>query len=117
MYIASHKSNPSFLPQGYVDLHSTLVTWEVVTGVEGFADEGYCDTHWQTRLWSTQATVEGIMLKAAWHWGSDSSVINCPLGEPGYVGLPFAWGSVDSDHIFSPFLWESSLTGNADGYK
>jgi len=27
--------------------------------------------------------VEGIVLKAAWHWGSDSSVINDPLGEPG----------------------------------
>jgi len=61
------------------------------------------------------------MLKAAWHWGSDSSVINNPLREPVctplYVGLLFAWGCVDSDHMFSPFLWEGSLTGNSDGYK
>jgi len=30
-------------------------------------------THWLTGLWSTQAKAEGIVLKAAWHWGSDSS--------------------------------------------
>jgi hypothetical protein len=62
-----------------------------------------------------------IMLKAAWHWGSDSSVINDPLGEPVhtplYVGLLFAWGSVDSDRMFSLFSLEGSLTGNSDGYK
>jgi len=61
-------------------------------------------------LWSTQAKVEGIMLKAAWHWGRDCSVINNSLGEPGrtplYVGLPFMWGSVDD-----VFLWEGSLLG------
>jgi hypothetical protein len=34
--IASHKSNPSSTPQGYVDSNSTLpwVTWEVTTVVE-----------------------------------------------------------------------------------
>jgi len=31
-------------------------------------DEGCYDTWWLTGLWSTQAKVEGIMLKAAWHW-------------------------------------------------
>jgi len=33
----SHKSNPSSIPQGIVDSHSTLpsVTWEAVTVVEG----------------------------------------------------------------------------------
>jgi len=50
--------------------------------------------------------VEGIVLKAAWHWGSDSSVINDPLGKPGrtpsYVGLLFTWGSMDGDYMFSP---------------
>jgi hypothetical protein len=123
MYIASHKSNPSFVSQGYVDLYSTLpwVMWEVVTSVEGFPDESYNDTRWLTGLWSTQAKVEGIMLKAAWHWGCDSSVINDPLGEPVhtplYVGLLFAWGSVDSDRMFSLFSLEGSLTGNSDGYK
>jgi len=49
--------------------------------------------------------VEGTVLKAAWHWGSDSSVVNDPLGEPGrtplYVGLPSAWGSVDDDYVLS----------------
>jgi len=56
-------------------------------------------------LWSNQAKVEGIVLKAAWYWRSDSSV-NDLLGVPGctplYVGLPSLWGSVDGD-CFSPF--------------
>jgi hypothetical protein len=39
-------------------------------------------TRWLTRLWSTQAKVDGIVLKAAWHWGNESSVVNDPLGEP-----------------------------------
>jgi hypothetical protein len=38
---------------------------------------------WQTGHWSTQAKVEGIVLLAAWHWVSDRSVVNDPLGEPG----------------------------------
>jgi hypothetical protein len=63
-------------------------------------------TCWLARLWSTQAKVDGVVLKAAWHWGSDSRCINIPLGEPGctplYVGLLSAWCSVDSDHIFFP---------------
>jgi len=61
---------------------------------------------WLTGLWSTQAKVESIVLKAAWHWGSDSNVVNDPLGESGrtplYVGLPSTCGSVDGDHIISP---------------
>jgi hypothetical protein len=72
-------------------------------------------------LWSTQTKVEGIMLKAAWHWGSESSIIDDPLGEPDhtllYVGLQSSWGSVNIDLTFSPFLWEGSLTGDSDGYK
>jgi hypothetical protein len=55
-------------------------------------------------LWSTQANVEGILLTTAWYWGSDSSVINNPLGKPGhtplYVGHSSASGSVDSDCMF-----------------
>jgi hypothetical protein len=46
------------------------------------------------------------VLKAAWHWGIDSSAINDPLGEPGhtplYLGLPFAWGTMESERMFSP---------------
>jgi len=57
-------------------------------------------------LWSTQPKVEGIMLKDAWQWGSDSSV-NDPLAELGctplYVGFPSAgapWkGTVCFPHI------------------
>ena len=68
--------------------------------------EGCYDTHWLTGLWSTQVKVEVIVLKAARHWGSDSSVVSDPLGEPGctplYVGLPSTWGSMDSDCMFSP---------------
>jgi len=56
-------------------------------------------------LRSTQAKSEGTMLKAAWHLGSNGIVTNNPLGEPGYtvlyVGLPFVWGSVDCDRLFS----------------
>ena len=69
-----------------------------------YPDEGYYDTCWLTGFSHNQAKVEGIVLKAAWHWGSESSVINDPLGEPGhtplYVGLLSAWGSVDGDHVF-----------------
>ena len=50
--------------------------------------------------------VEGIMLKAAWHLGSDSSVLNTPLGELGrtplYVGFLSVWGSMRSDRMFLP---------------
>jgi hypothetical protein len=46
----------------------------------GYPVKGYYDKCWLMGLWSTQATVEGIMLKAAWHWGSDSSVVNDSLG-------------------------------------
>ena len=60
-------------------------------------DVGCYDTDWLTGLWSGS----GIVPKAAWHWGRDCSVLNEPLGEPGrtplYVGLPFTWGSMDSD--------------------
>jgi hypothetical protein len=59
---------------------------------------GMLDTNWLTGLWSAEAKVEGIVLKAAWHWCSDSSVENDPHVEPGrnplYVGLPSTWGSV-----------------------
>jgi hypothetical protein len=86
-----------------------------------YPDEGCYDTRWVTELWSTQAKVEGILLKAAWHWGRDCSVVNDPLGEPGrtplYVGLPSTWGSVDGDKIFSPFFVVGLLIGESDRYK
>jgi len=83
-------------------------------------DEGCHDTGWLTGLWSTQAKVEGIVLKAAWHWGRDSSVLNDPLGEPGltplYVGLPSTWGSVEGDLTFFPFFVGGPLFGDPDIY-
>ena len=46
------------------------------------------------------------MLKAAFHWNSDSSVMNDSLGELGnnplYVGLLSVWGSMDGKRTFSP---------------
>ena len=58
-------------------------------------------------LSSTQAKVEGIVLKAAWHCGSDGSVVNGPLVEPCrtplYVGLLSTWGSVDGHLCFRRF--------------
>lgn len=69
-----------------------------------YSVEGYYDIRWLTVLWSTQDTVEVIVLKAARRLGSNSSVVNDPLGEP---GLPSAWGSVYGDHMFSScFLGE-----------
>jgi len=43
--LASHKSNPSSIPQVYVDTYSTLpwVMWEAVRGVEGIPCWGYYD--------------------------------------------------------------------------
>ena len=93
---ASHKSNPSSVPWGIVDSYSTLpwVTWEAVQLWRVYPDGGWYNTRWLTGLWSTQAMVEGIVLKVAWCWGRDNSVVNDPLGEPGrtplYVGLPSA---------------------------
>jgi len=86
-----------------------------------YPDGGCYDTGWLTGLWSTQAKVEGIVLKAAWHWGSDSSVINDRFGEPGhtplYVGLMSACGSVDDDCMFSTHFMGRLLSGDSDRYK
>jgi len=50
--------------------------------------------------------VKGIVLKAAWQWGSNSSVKNNPLGETGhtplYAGLLSAWSSMYGDHMCFP---------------
>jgi len=46
------------------------------------------------------------MPRAARHRGTDSSVVNDPLGEGGctplYAVLPPAWGPVDSDLMYFP---------------
>jgi hypothetical protein len=72
-------------------------------------------------LWSTQAKIKGIMLKAAWHWGRNSSVVNDPFGEPDhtplYVGPLSTWGSVDGDYMFSPSFMGELLTGDSEKYE
>jgi len=66
-----------------------------------YPDEGCYVTGWLMGLWSTQAKVDSIVLKAAWHWARDCSVLNDPLGESGctplYVGFPSTLGSVDGE--------------------
>jgi hypothetical protein len=83
--------------------------------------EGHYDTCWLTGLWSTQAKVKGIMLKSAWYWGSDSSVINDPIVEPGctpwYIGLPSTWGSLDDNCMFYPHFVGGLLFGDSNRYK
>jgi hypothetical protein len=80
-------------------------------------NEGCYDTCWLTELWSTQAKVEGMVLKAAWHWGRECSVINYTLRDPGctplHVGLPCMWDSVDGDQMFSLFFMGGLLTGDS----
>jgi hypothetical protein len=53
--------------------------------------------------------------------GSDSSVVNSLVGEPGrtplYVGLLSAWGSKDVEQMFCPLSWEGSLIGDSDDYE
>jgi hypothetical protein len=64
-------------------------------------------------IWSTQTKVEGIVLKAAWHWGSNSSIVNGPIGEKGrtrcYVGLPSSWALWTVTICFPPVSWRSLL--------
>ena len=82
---------------------------------------GDTTTHWQTGLWSTQTKVEGIVTRAAWHWGRDSTVVNDLRGEPGrtplYVGLPSAWGSVDGDLFLSKFCRRAPVWGDSCRHK
>jgi hypothetical protein len=113
--LASHKSNPSSVPQSYVDLHSTLprVTWEAVTGVEGAPCWGLRHTLAKEAL---QVKVDdGIVSRVPCHWGSNSSVVNNPPGDPDrtplYVGLPSTWGSVDSDYVFPAFRGRAHFGG------
>jgi hypothetical protein len=80
-----------------------------------YPDVGCYDTPWLTGLWSTRTKVEGIVRRAAWHWGRKSSVFNYPLGEPGrtpfHVGLPSVWVSADSDLMIFPLCRRTSFWG------
>ena len=64
--------NPTPHPYRKVTWLRTLpwVTWEVVTDVEEIPCWGLL-----RHTLATQAKVEGTVLKAAWHWGGDTSVI------------------------------------------
>jgi len=118
---AFHKSKPSSVPRGIVDSYSTLRHVGGGNSCGGHSLMRVAMTRWLTGLWSTQAKMEGLVLKAAWHWGRDCSVVNDPLGEPGrtplYVGLPSAWSSVDGDQMFSLFFVGGLLVGDSDRYK
>jgi len=113
-YVAPHKFKPSSLSQGYVEIR-TLSHVGGGSRCGGVSCTGYyVDDLWLQR--HTLAYREGIVLKAAWNWGSKSSVVNDPLGEEGriplyeYVGLPTARGSADGDRYVFPVSWKSSLT-------
>jgi len=89
----------------------TWVMWEEVTRLEASPCEGCYDKCCLMGLCSSKAKAEGILLKVAWHWCSDSNVVNDPLVEPGrttlYVDFPSAWGSMTVD--FCLFSWEGSF--------
>ena len=82
--------------------------------------EGCYDIHWLKGFWSTPAKLEGNVLKAAWHWGRDCSVVYDALGEIGrtplYVGLPSTWRSVEGDQKLSPFFVGELLIGYSERY-
>ena len=86
-----------------------------------YPDGGCYDTYWLTGLSSTQIQVEGIVPRAAWHWGRDSSVVNDPLGEAGhtpfYVGLLSAWGSMDGDLMFFPICRRVHFFGDPSRHE
>jgi hypothetical protein len=85
-----------------------------------YPDEGCYDTHWLTGLWSTKVKVEGIVPRAAWHWGRDSSVVNDhrvePVFTPLYVGLPSVCGSVDGHLMFFLYVCGRALFGDCGSY-
>ena len=122
MFVLMPPINPTPCPYLRVMWIRTLGHMDGGNRWRGYPFEGYHDTCWPTGLCSTQAKLEG-MLKAAWHWGSDNSVVNDPLGEPGctplYVGLPSTWGSVEGDRTFSPHFvggfqkWSISVCGSS----
>jgi len=86
-----------------------------------YPDEGCYETGWLMGHWSTQAKVESIVLKAAWHRGSDCSVLNDPLGEPGRtplcVGVPSMWAPWTGTKCFPFFFVAELLIGDPDRYK
>ena len=69
---------------------------------------GCYNTCWLMGLWSTQATVERIVLKAAWHWSNNSSVRNNPLGEAGCTPMYVHRRCVYVGLCFFPFHWRAA---------
>jgi hypothetical protein len=60
----------------------------------GYPVEGYYNICWLIALWSTQAKMEGIVLMAAWQWGSDSIAVNDALWDPACTPLYVAFSTV-----------------------
>jgi hypothetical protein len=99
-YVASHTFSPSSVSQGYVEIR-TLSLLGGGSRCGGDSCTGYYLDDLRL-LRHTSAYREGIVLKPAWNWGSNSSVANDPLEEAGRIP-PTARGSVDGDRMFFPF--------------
>jgi len=56
----------------------------------------------------TDTTISYDVRKRNRHWGRYSRVVKDPLGETGRtplsIRLPSAWGSVEGDHVFFPYV-------------
>jgi hypothetical protein len=64
----------------------------------------------QTGLWSTEAKVWGIVPKAAWHWGGDSSVANGLFEAPGSItsfstGTGLCWWWLFNSPVLVGLIW------------
>jgi hypothetical protein len=71
-----------------MDSYSTLGHMEGGNSCGGHTLMRVAMTCWLMGLWSTQAKVEGVVLKAAWHWGRDCSVVNgSPSGTRPYPNV------------------------------
>jgi len=91
---------------------------EAVTGVEKLPCRGL--------LWHMPANralvywSQGGRYCIAWHWGSNRSVVNSPLGEPGltpmYLGLQSMWAPWMVNICF-PVVWDNSLIENSEIYE
>jgi len=116
---ASRESNPSSIPQGYIDIY-TLVHMGGCNRCGEDTVECYHNIRWLAGLWSTQNQVECTMLKAAEHCSSITSVVNNCLGETGpnpLYGLLSKQNSINCEHYVFPVSWENSLTPDADRYE
>jgi hypothetical protein len=110
---ASHKSNPSCVPQGYAEICNLGHVGGVETPVEGSPRHPLAN-----RALASQATVEGIVLKSAWYLRSKSSVVNDTLGNQAEPRCRQAFrprGAPWTVTIcFLSVSWDSSLSEDSD---